>query len=90
MAYWVIILFVAGILLGHIIRHKGNWLPTIERATSWIVYALLFLLGVSVGLKREILAKLSTIGYSAELIAVSAILGSILLVYFVFRKWQNK
>mgnify|MGYP001772613680 CR=1 FL=1 len=71
----VILSFLAGIALGRILRPKKK----VERSLPYIAYALIFLIGVEIG-NQGILLQLPRILLSSFIIAVSAIICSIIAV----------
>ncbi len=81
-------IMVLGIILGRIFlsKKKTSYLPKI---ITFIVWALLFALGLEVGANQTIMSNLDTLGLSAFLIALSSLIGSILLSYLLW-KWINK
>nr|WP_319401607.1 LysO family transporter [uncultured Carboxylicivirga sp.] len=88
-SYIVIALFVAGIAVGRQFRDKNKIRKGVDKAVSYAVYLLLFLLGISVGINNDIIQNFSSIGYQALLLTIGAVGGSVLLstlVYFFFFK----
>ncbi len=67
---------VLGILVGFILRTRGNVLPIVDKLTMWAIYALLFLLGVSLGLDDTVVTQAGTIGLKALLISSACVIGS--------------
>jgi uncharacterized membrane protein YbjE (DUF340 family) len=86
----VIVLMLAGILIGFAI----NRLPKVIRATdkliSWAIYLLLFLLGISVGLNKTIIQNLDKIGLQAAMITLGAITGSVFCLWIIYRLYFQK
>lgn len=89
----VIIIMTLGIILGRILFKRNIKLHFVEKLTSYSIYLLLFLLGVSVGTNRLIIENFHKIGLTAVILSISAIAGSILLVFivnhFFFRKYEK-
>ncbi|MCB8994302.1 MAG: LysO family transporter [Bacteroidales bacterium] len=88
---WIIlILLCLGTIAGFIFSKVKGFNRLSEKAGSWSVYLLLFSMGLSVGTKPEIMRNLSDIGFSAFLLSIFAIAGSVLLSFllyhYVFRK----
>jgi len=71
----------AGILLSGI----KNFNIISEKATSYIIYLLLFFMGLGVGTNREIMANIRSIGLQSLVITLFSILGSVLLASLVFK-----
>ena len=85
----VIFLFVAGIVVGRLLRDKKTTRKNIDRLVSVAIFVLLFLLGISVGINDKITNDFSKIGYNAILLTIGAVLGSLILakvVYHLFFK----
>lgn len=74
----VILFFVVGILLGHALRHRSKIIALADSLTMWTIYLLLFVLGVSVGINRQILQNIGSLGFQAAVLAAAAIVGSVL------------
>ncbi len=85
----VLLVMLFGILLGYAINRKPKLLKVNDKLTSWAIYLLLFLLGISVGLNKTIIQNLDKIGVQAIIITIGAISGSVLtlwaLYHFVFQ-----
>jgi len=74
----VILFFVVGILLGHVLRHRSRAIALADSLTMWTIYLLLFVLGLSVGVNRQILQHIGSLGFQAAVLAAAAIVGSVL------------
>lgn len=86
----VLLFLAAGIALGVITRHRERFLKTIDRLTTWFIYLFLFLLGLTVGLNRAIIANFGRLGLQAIAIALACVAGSLLPAYFVYRIFYVK
>lgn len=85
----VLLLMIAGIMLGWALHKKEKILKLTSKMTNWAIYMLLLLLGLSVGTNEKILNNFGLIGYQAILITVFAVSGSVLvswLTYVLFFK----
>lgn len=80
----VIIFLITGMLMGFILRRNARLISLADKLTTITIYLFLFVLGVSVGINEEIVQNLAQLGLQALILAVSGILGSVLLAYFVF------
>ena len=80
----VILLFAAGIIVGRFIRNNRFARRGIDRLVTFAVYLLLFLLGISVGINDKIINDFSRIGYTAVLLTLGAVLGSLFLAKIVY------
>ena len=89
-SYIVILLFALGIGVGWILREKEKTGKNIDKAVTWSVYLLLFLLGISVGINEEIVDNFSRIGYIALWLTTGAVAGSILLAGLIYKMFFKK
>lgn len=83
----VLLIMTSGIIIGWLLHKKEKILKISSEITSWAIYLLLFLLGVSVGANEKILNNFNTIGYLSITITVFAVAGSVLvswLTYIIF------
>ena len=84
---FVVILFIfLGILLGYLLRTKfeGAKVKAVHwqgRIVTWLIWLLLFLLGIEVGSNDRIISALPTLGVEALVLSVAATLGSCLLAW---------
>lgn len=78
-----------GVAVGYLLRRVA-WLQRLGRPITYTIYALLFLLGTSVGTNPQIIGNLQTLGLQALLIAVATTLGSVLMAWVVYRYFQRK
>lgn len=86
----ILISMTAGILIGFLFRHRKKLFPLADKITGYIIYLLLFLLGVSVGTNEELIAKIVSIGYKALIMTIACVLGSILAVCPLNRFFRRK
>lgn len=80
---FIVILFIfLGISVGYIIRTKissekqlsiGTWAG---RTTTWLIWTLLFMLGIEVGSNEQIIKSLPTLGVEALVLSICGTLGS--------------
>lgn len=82
--FTVISIMFSGVVVGYLFR-SISWLQRLGRPITYTIYALLFLLGTSVGNNPQIIGNLRTLGLQALLIAVAATLGSVLTAWGVYR-----
>ncbi|MDP4186016.1 MAG: LysO family transporter [Bacteroidota bacterium] len=80
----VLILMILGIGIGALIGKYKTIIRINEKLTTWTIYLLLFLLGISVGLNEKVIIHLSTIGLQALLITFGAVGGSLFVSWIVF------
>lgn len=84
----VIGLMVSGILLGYLFREKN--LKFIQKLITLAIFALLFLLGLSVGTNDQIMDNLDTIGLDALVITSGAVVGSVLCAWGIYKFYFSK
>lgn len=81
--FTVIGIMFGGVAVGYLLRR----MPALEglgRTISLTIYALLFLLGISVGTNEAIVNNLAALGGQALLLAVASTLGSLLAAWGVY------
>lgn len=86
----VISIMLAGVFIGFLSRSQRKFIQLNEKSIQIIIVILLFFMGIGVGNNSLIMSDLSKIGMEGLWLALSAILGSILLsallYFFVFKK----
>lgn len=80
----VLLLMTIGFILGYVLKNKTKLILFSNKATTLIIYLLLFLLGIGVGLNKTIVSNMATIGLQAILITFGAVLGSLVLAYITY------
>jgi len=75
----VIVLLVAGIFTGYLLRDRKQLIRISSRLTDAAIFLLLFFLGVSVGMNEQVVSNFRNIGLQAFLLTVLATLGSVLM-----------
>ena len=86
----VLILMFLGMVIGHFIKNKEKVVKINDKLILYAIFLLLFFLGILVGNNDQIMNNLGSIGIHAFIISIFAILGSIILAYFVGRTFFNK
>ncbi|SFS49093.1 LysO family transporter [Lutibacter maritimus] len=81
----VLLLMTIGFILGYVLRNKTKFIQFSNKATTLIIYLLLFLLGIGVGLNETIISNMDTIGLQAILITFGAVLGSLIFAYITYK-----
>jgi len=77
---WLIILFlVVGTVAGFFLRKLRNFSKAADKLTTYIIYLLLFIMGLRVGSDKEIMDHIDTIGFQSLMIALFAMAGSVVL-----------
>jgi len=88
---WVIlILLFAGTLSGYAFSRVKGFNKITDKASIYIIYALLFFMGLSVGTRPEVMKNLAEIGFDALLIALFAIAGSLFTAFLLYRFYFSK
>ena len=75
----------AGMLAGYLLRGQKKILRINARLTMWVIYLLLFFLGLAIGGDDYIMHQLPELGLMALLISVVAVGGSILTAWLLWR-----
>ncbi len=65
-------------------------LSFVSRALSWIIYVLIFIIGVGLGGQREVLDRFGWIGLQSLLLALGACAGSGALILFCFGRGKTQ
>lgn len=77
----IIIIMSVGSIVGYSIRNNKNVISLVDKGTTYAIWLLLFLLGLSVGGNN---LNIRSLGVTALLLSSGAILGSVILSYFLF------
>lgn len=85
----IILTMLAGVIIGHFLRH-GKCSVRVERTISLTILALLFVLGLSVGSNRQVIANLGHLGWQAVVLATLSLIGSVLAAFLVYRVMLRK
>lgn len=80
----IILTMLAGVIIGHFLRHR-DCSARVERTISLTILVLLFVLGLSVGSNRQIIANLVHLGWQAVVLATLSLIGSVLAAFLVYR-----
>lgn len=81
----VILSLLAGVVIGYLRPPGEARSKLIQRVTIAGLFILLASMGAQLGADQNILSNLDTIGLKAVLLASLSVLGSVVLVYAVFR-----
>ncbi|MFB9272813.1 MULTISPECIES: LysO family transporter [Flavobacteriaceae] len=81
----VLLLMTIGFILGYVLKNETKFILFSNKATTLIIYMLLFLLGIGVGLNKTIVSNMANIGLQAILITFGAVLGSLILAYITYK-----
>lgn len=88
----IIGIMLTGMLIGYLLRSKR--LTWIHKIITFLIWLLLFLLGIDVGGNKAIMNGLHTLGLEALIITLAAVIGSTLLAwglwYLLYIRNRNK
>ncbi|MBI9069306.1 MAG: LysO family transporter [Salinivirgaceae bacterium] len=88
----VILIMTAGMIIGYLFRSKKKLIKISNKSVIWVIFILLFFMGLSVGGNNEIMTNLDTIGFRGLELSLAAVFGSVLLswgVYMLFFKQKE-
>lgn len=89
--FGVMEVMIIGICIGYALRSQKKIQPVIGRIHHlYIIFLLLFFMGISIGNNKEIIHNLGGLGLQAIIIAVASTTGSVLLAWLLFRTLFNK
>ena len=81
-----VLLFLAiGMFVGYLLQSQRRVLEALSIATTWSLFLLIFLLGVSVGVNESIVHALGRLGVQALILSAGGIVGSVLMGWLVVR-----
>lgn len=81
----VILIMAAGMVVGYFLRSRKKLLQLSNKSTLWVIFILLFFMGISVGSNSDVMNNLDTIGIRGLQLALVTILGSVFLSWVVYR-----
>ena len=81
----VLLLMTIGLIIGFVFRNKTKFILISNKATTLIIYTLLFLLGIGVGLNKTIVSNITNIGLQAILITFGDVLGRLIFAYITYK-----
>jgi len=76
---------VIGAIIGFLIRNRKSLVKYSGKLSMWMVYLLLFFLGIGVGMNETIISNFRKIGLYSLGISMFSIMGSILFAFFLYR-----
>lgn len=83
----IILIMAAGIAIGRLLRrHK---LTHLGKVTNFLIWVLLFLLGVEVGGDERIIRGIASLGMEAIAVAAGGVAGSALLALLLWRRSRS-
>jgi hypothetical protein len=75
---------IAGVFFGYLLRERNK--VNLAKVTLGIILILIFSLGFTIGSDNELLSSMSSVGFSALLLALLAIGFSVLFVALIRRR----
>ena len=93
---FIVILFIfLGIGIGYVVRTRMSARKTViasltAKATTWLIWLLLFMLGLEVGSNEQIIAALPTLGVEALMLSICAVLGSCALAWALWKMTKER
>lgn len=95
---FVVILFIfLGIGLGYTLRTRSAFAARLRainiwnsKITTWLIWLLLFMLGIEVGSNDQIISALPTLGVEALVLSVFATLGSCVLAWALWKTTKGE
>lgn len=82
----VLIAMAVGMAAGYIFQSRQGFFSFLAPATAWVIRLLLFLLGISIGGDKALLAQVPVLGLKGLVLAFSAVSGSVLAARLVLGK----
>jgi uncharacterized membrane protein YbjE (DUF340 family) len=76
---------VIGAVIGFLIRDKKTLVKFSGKLSMWMVYLLLFFLGIGVGMNETIVSNFKKIGLYSLGISFFSVLGSILFAFILYK-----
>ncbi len=86
----VLFLMFSGIITGYLFRKRKKLIRFVESLLVWIIFLLLFFMGLSIGRDPVIINNLPSLGLTAVLISIGAISGSLVLALIVWNVFFRK
>ena len=88
--FGVMIVMLSGILIGYILRNIRAIPALVSKINIYIIFLLLFVMGLSVGSNPQVIQGLGTLGLLGIAISVVSIAGSVFLSWIVYRHLFKK
>ena len=90
---FIVILFIfLGITVGYTLRTRSVFLARLKtiniwnsKITTWLIWLLLFMLGIEVGSNKQLISALPTLGVEAIVLSVFATLGCCALAWALWK-----
>lgn len=79
----ILIIIILGVGVGFTLRQRFS-INKVSKVIMILIYMLLLILGVVVGANETIISNLGTIGVKAAVIAISAVIGSMIMAKILY------
>jgi uncharacterized membrane protein YbjE (DUF340 family) len=86
----IIGIFIAGIGLGFALRARQTVLKIGARLADVALYTLLFILGLSLGVDKELMGNLPHLGLTGLLLALGALIASMGCAFLLAKGWRDR
>ena len=86
----IVVLILGGIAAGVGLRGREKVIRAADRIALGAVFVLLFLLGLDLGSRPEVIRSIGKVGLEAGMISTAAMLGSLALTWAVHLVWFRK
>jgi uncharacterized membrane protein YbjE (DUF340 family) len=86
----IIGIFIAGITLGFVLRGQQGLLQLGARLSDVALYALLLLLGLSLGVDEQLMDNLPHLGVNGLILALAALVTSIGCTFLLAKLWTGR
>lgn len=80
---------LAGLGIGYLLRNI-EFLQKVDKTISLTIFALLFVLGVSIGSNNLIVNNIGKFGWQAAVLAGLSVVGSMIAAFIVFQLFFKK
>lgn len=81
----ILIFLLAGFGAGFLLRNRPRIIRAGETLAAYSVYAMLLILGISLGIRTEALSQIPRTGLIALVLSLASAAGSVLMVFAVYR-----
>ena len=83
--FWILGITVVGMCIGYLLRNRRKLFSHIRHFILWVIYLLLFAMGLSVGSNDLVMDNLGGLGIRAIVISLVGIAGSVFLSWLLYR-----
>ncbi|MDR1347246.1 MAG: lysine exporter LysO family protein [Prevotellaceae bacterium] len=88
--YEIIGIMITGGIIGYIFKSKVKFIRLSEKIYGFILFILLFSLGLSVGKNDTVMNNVSNLGLLSLAIAMAAVAGSVFCAWIVYKIFFKK